>query len=90
MSDVVFSPLVAARRRGIRVMLFLGLLAFCVSAAATKVDRCKQIGGAFNTGFSEDFFVSHKVCGSESLGLVAVDDLRNIAFRIVRLIRTVI
>jgi hypothetical protein len=58
------------RARLIRIALFLGILFLCTCAAATRVERCRTVGGDFDArAFSKDFSIQPRtVCETESLG----------------------
>jgi hypothetical protein len=57
------------RVRLIRIALFLGIIALCVSVAATRVERCRTVKGDFDArAFSHDFSIQPRtVCETESV-----------------------
>jgi hypothetical protein len=65
----------ATRARLLRIALFLALLVFCFSAAATRVEDCRTIAGDFDNGFGSDFSIGPRmVCTTETMAAYSVQE----------------
>jgi hypothetical protein len=64
----------ATRVRLLRIALFLALLVFCFSAAATRVEDCRTVAGGFDNGFNSSFSIgSRTVCTTETMAAYSVE-----------------
>jgi hypothetical protein len=69
--SAAFSP---KRVRLLRIALFLALLVFCFSAAATRVEDCRTVAGGFDNGFNSSFSIgSRTVCTTETMAAYSVE-----------------
>jgi hypothetical protein len=59
----------------LRISLFLALLVFCFSAAATRVEDCRTIAGDFDKGFGGGFSIGPRtVCTTETMAAYSVEE----------------
>jgi hypothetical protein len=65
----------ATRARLMRIALFLALLVLCCSAAATRVEDCRTVGGNFDNGFNSGFSIGPRmVCTTETMAAYSVEE----------------